>query len=130
MDGKDTRPTFNEVAEFVREFARIPAKRQITLDTQFERDLDITGDDGVELLEAVQERFRVTFTDGENGLRTIFNLGPNEYLFNSEGFYIGFGGTNIITLFSNPNADYSVRSFTVGDLTEAIQESTTGRVAT
>ena len=123
MDRKNVGTTFNDVAEFVRGWARVPAKKQITPDTQFERDLGITGDDGDDLLEATQKHFKVNFTDGENGVRTIFKLGPNEYLFNSEGFSWGFGGTDIITLFSNPNTDYSVRSFTVGELSEAIQRA-------
>lgn len=40
--------------QFVRNWSRIPAKKQITSDTQFERDFDITGDDGGELLEAAE----------------------------------------------------------------------------
>jgi hypothetical protein len=123
VDREDSRPTFSDVAGFVRDWARVPAKKQITPDTQFERDLGITGDDGDELLLAAQKRFKVNFTDGENGVRTIFNLGPNEYLFNSEGFSLGFGGPAIVTLFSNPNMDYSVRAFTVGELSEAVQKA-------
>lgn len=123
MDSEDRTPSFVEVANFVRGWASVPAKRLITPDTQFERDLGITGDDGSELLEAAQERFKVTLTDGDNGYRTIFNLGPNEFLFNSEGVSIGFGNTKIITLFSNPDASHSVRSFTVGDLCKAIQKA-------
>jgi hypothetical protein len=112
------RPTFDDVAEFVRRWARIPAKKPITSDTQFERDLGITGDDGGELLEAAEVQFKVNLRDGDNGYRTIFKLGPNEYLFNSEGFSIGSGGTDMITLFTNTNP--SVRRFTVGELYDAI----------
>jgi hypothetical protein len=99
----------------------VPTKHPISPNSQFERDLGITGDDGSELLEAGQERFKVNLIDGDNGYRTIFNIGPHEYLFNSEGFSIGFGNTNIITLFSNPDKSHSVRSFTVGELCEALQ---------
>ena len=123
MDSDETSLTFNDVADFVRDWARIPAKKQITPDTEFERDLGITGDDGDELLKAAQKRFKVNLTDGENGYRTIFKLGPNEYLFNSEGFSLGFGARDIITLFSNPDRNYTVRSFTVGELCEAIQRA-------
>jgi hypothetical protein len=49
------------------------------------------------------------------------DLGDNEYLFNSEGFSIGSGGTDMITLFTNTNP--SVRAFTVGELCEAIREA-------
>jgi acyl carrier protein len=123
VDYNNTTPAFNEVADFVRDWARISAKKQITPATQFERDLGITGDDGAELLEAAEKRFNVSLTDGENGYRTIFKLGPNEFLFNSEGFSLGFAGGDIITLFSNPNPIQTVRSFTVGELYGAIQQA-------
>jgi Protein of unknown function (DUF1493) len=121
VDSNDTAPSFEEVADFVRKWASVPAKRPITLHTQFERDLGITGDDGGELLQAAQKHFKVDLTDGGNGYRTIFNLGANEYLFNSEGFSIGSGGTNLITLFTNTNP--SVRAFRVGELCEAIKKA-------
>jgi hypothetical protein len=122
VESNDIRPTFNDVAHFVRDWAHIPGKNQITTETQFERDLGITGDDGDELLKAAQTRFRVDLTDGDNGYRTIFNLGSNEYLFNSEGLP-WFGGTGMITLFARPNTNFTVRSFTVGELCEAIQKA-------
>jgi hypothetical protein len=121
VDYNSTRPTFSDIADFVGGWGFIPPKQQITPDTQFERDLGITGDDGSDLLEAVQKRFRVNLAPHEDGYRTIFGLGPNEYLFNSEGFSIGSGGTDMITLFTNTNP--SVRAFTVGELYEAIQKA-------
>ena len=120
MSSSDARPAFDEVAEF-RSWARIPAKKPITPDTQFERDLGITGDDGGELLQAAEVQFKVNLKDGENGFRTVFKLGSNEYLFNSEGFSIGSGGTDTITLFTNTNP--SVRRFTVGELCEALRKA-------
>lgn len=120
MDSKDVGPTFNAVAAFVRDWARVPAEKQITPATQFERDLGITGDDGVELLEAAQKRFKVNFTNGDNGIRTIFKLGPNEYLFNSEGFPAWFGKGG---LFSTSDTNYTVRAFTIGELCVAIQQA-------
>ena len=121
VDRSGTRPTFGEIADFVREWASIPTKQEITPDTQFERDLGITGDDGSDLLEAVQKRFSVNLAPDESGYRTTFNLRPNEYLFNSEGFSIGSGGTDMITLFTNTNP--SVRRFTVGELYEATRKA-------
>ena len=118
MDSNGTSPNFEDVADFVRRWALVPAKQTITLHTQFERDLGITGDDGGELLQAAQEHFKVDLADGGNGYRKIFDLGDNEYLFNSEGFSIGSGGTDMITLFTNTSP--SVRAFTVGELCEAI----------
>lgn len=65
MSNEDARPTFDDVAEFIRDWAHISSNKQITPDTQFERDLGSTGDDGDELLEAAQKRFKVNFTDGD-----------------------------------------------------------------
>ena len=121
MSSSDARPAFDEVAEFVRRWARIPPNKPITPDTQLERDLGITGDDGGELLEAAEVQFKVNLKDGDNGFRRVFELGPNEYLFNSEGFSIGSGGTDMITLFTNTNP--SVGRFTVGELCEALRKA-------
>ena len=121
MNSNSTSPSFEKVAEFVRNWARISAKQPITVHTQFERDLGITGDDGGELLLAAQENFKVDLADGGNGYRKLFNLGANEYLFNAEGFSFGSGRTDMITLFTNTNP--SVRSFTVGELHEAISKA-------
>jgi hypothetical protein len=118
MDSNGTAPSFETVADFVRRWAHVPAKQSITIHSQFERDLGITGDDGGELLQAAQEHFKVDLADGGNGYRKIFNLGANEYLFNSEGFSFGSGGTDMITLFTNTNP--SVRAFTVGELCEGV----------
>lgn len=123
MSNDDARPTFDDVAEFVSDWAHISSNKQITPDTQFERDLGITGDDGDELLEAAQKRFKVDFTDGDKGIRTIFKLGVNEYLFNSEGFPPWFGGRGIISLFSTPDTNFTVRAFTVGELCVGIQQA-------
>ena len=116
MNSHSEGPTPNDVAAFVRAWGRFPAKRLICAETQFERDLGITGDDGSELLEAAQKKFGVDLAPDENGYRKIFGLGPNEYLFNSEGFGLGAG---LMTLFTTP----SVRAFTVGELFKAIQKA-------
>lgn len=109
--------TFDDFAGFIREFWHVPARKPITLDTQFERDLGLTGDDGDELLLATQARFGVHLGSEENGIRETFNLGPNEYLFHSEGWELF--PSRLVTLFGSAN-DYTVRSFTVGELFEAV----------
>jgi hypothetical protein len=114
VDNQENTPSFEDVADFVRGWAMVPTKRLITPGTQFERDLGITGDDGSELLEVAQERFKVNLRDVDNGYRRTFNLGPDEYLFNSEGWSIGF-------------RSHSVRPFTVGELCDAIQKASSTR---
>jgi len=61
--------------------------KKVSEETQFERDLGLTGDDGKELLEATEKRFGVTLCSEEAGLRETFNLGSNECLFHSEGIF-------------------------------------------
>jgi hypothetical protein len=108
VDDHSGGPRFNDVADFVRAWRRFPAKRRIDPETQFERDLGITGDDGSALLEAAQKKFGVDLAPNEAGYRRIFGLGPNEYLFNSEGFGL---------------SSFTVRAFTVGELHEAIRKA-------
>jgi acyl carrier protein len=78
-------PTFDEFAHFIREFSGDSADQVITPDTQFERDLGVTGDDGDDLLIATEKRFHIQLVTEERSLRETFNMAPNEYLFHSEG---------------------------------------------
>lgn len=101
-------PTFAEFTEFLRNFACISSKKQITAMTRFENDLGITGDDGDDLLIATEKRFEVKLS------RETFNLRPNEYLFNSEGL-------DFLGLFKGLlGAKETVREFTVGELYDAV----------
>lgn len=70
--------TFEQIADFVRERSRIPEKTSIVQSSRFGRDLRITGDDGGELLEAVEKRIEVTFT------RETFDLHSKEFLFHGK----------------------------------------------
>jgi hypothetical protein len=45
--------TFDEFARFIREYWSVANPKQITEETQFERDLGLTGDDGNDLLSLV-----------------------------------------------------------------------------
>ncbi|MGA9672934.1 MAG: DUF1493 family protein [Terracidiphilus sp.] len=108
---------FEQFADFIRESCQISQKRRIAPETQFERDLGVTGDDGVELLEATEKRFNIRLATEEDGLRKTFNLGPNEYLFNSEGF--GLFPFRSFSIFGR-NPTPTVRAFTVGELHDAV----------
>ena len=105
-------PAFEELADFVRAWAQVPAEQGIQPDTQFERDLGITGDDGSYLLKSVEDRFCIQLSTKEEGHRSAFGLGRNEYLFNSEGFPIW----ELLPFV----AKSKVRAFTVGELYAAI----------
>jgi hypothetical protein len=114
----DSDPTFDEFAAWLREYWNVPVRKAIVPETQFERDLGLTGDDGDDLLEAAEKEFQVRFGNEETGIRETFNLEPNEYLFNSEGW--GPSPAELISLFSDSSYP-TVRSFTVGELFEAVR---------
>jgi hypothetical protein len=67
-----------------------------------------------------EDRFAVRFGNEETGLRDTLNLQPNECLFNSEGW--GPSPAAIISLFSHSPYP-GVRSFTVGELFEALRRT-------
>jgi acyl carrier protein len=115
-------PTFEELADFIREWGGIRSNKVIAPETQFEKDLGVTGDDGPDLLEAVEKRFNVCLDSNELPFQVLFNLGPNEALFNPEGLWLV--APEIITIFGpHPPSpgEYVVRPFTVGELHRAIQ---------
>ena len=108
--------SFDQFAEFVREWLRLSRKRKIAPESEFEADLGITGDDGIDLLNATERRFDIRLCSEEHGFRETFNLGPNDVLFHSEGF-----GPDLPTLFGRPSP--MIRAFTVGELYRAVQEA-------
>jgi hypothetical protein len=112
--------TFEEFAIFIREFWSVSPRKQIAPDTQFERDLGLTGDDGDELLLATEQRFGIKLGSEDTGIRETFNLGPNEYLFHSEGLEL-FRSRGLISLFGSE--EHTVRKFTVGELYHAVRNA-------
>jgi len=110
--------TFDDFAKWLREYWSVPVRKAIVPETQFERDLGLTGDDGDDLLVAAEREFEVKLGNEETGVRETFNLQPNEYLFNSEGW--GPSPAELLSLFSGSPSS-TVRSFTVGELFEAVR---------
>lgn len=109
-------PTFDQFAGFIREWAGLARTTSINPASLFEEDLGITGDDGRELLTATEARFGVSLSSDEDGYRRRFDLGPNEFLFHSEG-----SGFDLQALLgADPT---TVRAFTVGDLYRAVQRA-------
>ena len=113
--------TFDEFAAFTREYWSVANRKRITQETQFERDLGLTGDDGDDLLEATEKRFDVTLCSEETEVRETFNLKTNEYLFHSEGGGLGMLPFEMTTLFSTTAP--TIREFTVGELYEAVRRA-------
>ena len=111
-----TGPSLEEVIGFVRDHTR--TRRSLTAETRLEADLDVTGDDGTDLLEAVEAHFGLAISDAKTGVRSTFGLGPNEYLFGSEGFdLIGIGA---LFRWFRGEPRPSVRDLTIGELHEAL----------
>ena len=113
-------PSFEDFADFVRGWAGVPKRKQITPATLFEDDLGITGDDGTDLLGETERRFGVSLSSPEHGYRVTFNLEPNEFLFHGEGFgpnwpeVLGFRASTLPP---------RVRSFTIGELFNAVRNA-------
>lgn len=113
--------SFEELADFIREWASIPRHIPIGPETRFEIDLGITGDDGCELLDATEARFGVLLSSPEHGYREAFDLAPHEFLFHSEG--LGWGWPDIVGLFQPGTMSFSVRDFRVGELFQALRNA-------
>ena len=105
-------PIFEDLVDFVRSWAQLSPAQAIGPDTEFERDLGITGDDGGYLLQGVEKHFAIQLSTKEDGYRKTFNLGKNEYLFNSEGFPLW----ELLPFVPKS----TVRVFTVGQLYKAL----------
>jgi len=108
-------PTFEQLADLIRKITGVSNKTIIDPSTQFEKDLGVTGDDGVELVEAVEKHFGIPLTNTKGQLCASIGLKPNEYLFHSEGWSVlplwWFGWRQKPT----------VRNFTVGELHSVLQ---------
>ncbi|HEX6886087.1 MAG TPA: hypothetical protein VF530_22125 [Planctomycetota bacterium] len=94
--------SLEEFVAFIRENQGISLKKAIAESSLLESDLGITGDDGVELLQAIQERYSISFIGSDGTVREAFGLAEDQFLFGSEGF----------NLFSRVN----VKPITVGEL--------------
>ena len=105
-------PSFEAFADFIRDWAQLHDDQEISPDTQFERDLGITGGDGTDLIEAVANKFGLEFS------AESFDLRPNEFLFNAEGWDLL--GVFWRSLRRKPEPE--VRSFTVGELWDALSK--------
>jgi hypothetical protein len=108
--------TFEQFAQFIREYWHVSRRKPIGPETQFERDLGLMGDDGDDLLEEVAKRYEIEFTE------ETFDLKPNEQLFHDEASVLFLGPLamkNLLSLDPSPDAR-EIRPFTVGELYKAV----------
>lgn len=114
------QPSFAQVVAFLRDATGCCESEVITEHTRLEADLGVTGDDGVELLEAAERVFNVDFV-GTDGFRSTFGLAENEYLFGPEGIDI-FAPIVILIKFilRIPQTTHNITDLTAGELHKAI----------
>jgi hypothetical protein len=120
-------PTLDDVTDFIREFSGILPSRLLTATTRLDADLNITGDDGQELLEHAARRFDAKLANEADGYRSTFSLGENEYLFHPEGFDLLGVSALISWIMRKPRP--LVRDLTIGELHSAILRTRPGRRA-
>ncbi len=77
--------SIDELIAFIREHQGISPKQEITESSFLENDLGITGDDGCELIQAIERRFGILFSGSDGSLGEAFDLREGERLFHSEG---------------------------------------------
>ncbi len=97
--------SLDEVIALIREHQGISGKKAITESSLLEKDLGITGDDGCELIEAVEKKFNLSFAGAGGSLSKAFGLSEDQYLFHSE--------VNLLGVFVRPE---NVKAITVGEL--------------
>lgn len=110
------RPSLDDVAAFVREFAALPTRRALLPETKLDADLGITGDDGVELLDHAERRFDVALRSP-----ALFGLRPGEVLFGAEGF--DPLGISVLLRWLLREPRFVVRDLTLEELHRAIREA-------
>lgn len=81
--------SFENFIYFMSEFCFVDVEK-ITRDSLVEDDLGVTGDDGDELLIAIENEFGIRFADENGSIRKAFDLKEDEYLFHSEGMHLFF----------------------------------------
>ncbi len=113
-------PTLEQIIEIIQDNFG-PYRKTIDGTSRVEEDLHICGDDGVELLEACEKAFSISFDTEDNSFRNRFSLAENEYLFTSEGFDLFCIGRFVDWLRGMPKP--VIRDVTVGKLHHLIVEA-------
>jgi acyl carrier protein len=103
--------TLENLISIIRECQGFSEKDRITEASLLEKDLGISGDDGSELLEAIEKQFDISFAGSDGSLRDAFGLSEGQYLFHSEGMNLFW---LIASLFGRGSEN--VKSITVGEL--------------
>lgn len=97
--------SLDELIALIRERQGISGKKEITESSRLEKDLGITGDDGCELIEAVEKKFNLFLAGPDGSYREAFGLLDGQHLFHSE--------MNLLWVFVRHE---NVKAITVGEL--------------
>lgn len=111
--------TFETLVQVIRASQGISPSVPITEQSDLEKDLGITGDDGDDLLEAVAQRFPLYFRGADDALREAFGLTRGASFFHSEGM----GLPSFLATLWGKGAAHHVRAITVGQLFDALQKA-------
>ena len=113
-------PTLEQVIEIIQENFG-PYRKPIDGNSRVEEDLHICGDDGIDLLEACEQAFTISFDTEDNSFRNRFSLAEDEYLFTGEGLDL-FGICRFVDWLRGIPKPV-IRDITVGKLHRVIMEA-------
>ena len=111
-------PSVEEVVAFVREFTRVSSRKVVNSQTRLEADLDVTGDDGVDLLGATADRYGLDHEALDSALVETLGLGPDDFVFGLEGLDLIGIGALVRWVRREPRPSY--RDLTVNELHGAV----------
>lgn len=118
-------PTLEQVIEIIQKNFG-PYRKLIDGNSRVEEDLHICGDDGIDLLEACEQAFNISFDTEDNSFRNRFSFAEDEHLFTSEGLDL-FGICRFVDWLRGIPKPV-IRDVTVGKLhrviIEAVREQT------
>lgn len=107
--------TLSNLVGIIRKCQGFAETDVITEAAQLERDLGITGDDGCELLKAIEKEFDISFAGSDGTIREALGLSDGEYLFHSEGM----GLFRLVAALFGRDVE-KIKPITVGQLYDAV----------
>ena len=110
--------TIENLVALIRTTQGLSKKKVINETTLLENDLGITGDDGRELLEEIENQFNLSFAGKDGSLKDVFDLENDQYLFHSEG--VDLFGIFSFLLGKKPE---NVKPISVGELFNAASKA-------
>lgn len=93
---KHLEVSLENLINVIRENQGLSGRDNITKTSLLEQDLGITGDDGTELLETIENTFDISFVGKDGSIREAFGLSQEQFLFHRDGMgLLGLGSENV-----------------------------------